>query len=107
VKILLTDISTYSAFELALVSKGFVNLRESFQSSRSSVAEKEAIQKAVKQARTKADLIAEAAGRKIKKLVKISDTEDTEPIIARYYEPYDQSVSYQTVSAQASAGSKK
>lgn len=102
VKILLTDISTYSAFELALISKGFVNLAESYESSKSSSAEKEAIQKSVKQARAKADLIAEAAGRKIKKVVKISDTEETEPMIARYYEPYARAVNFQTASSQGS-----
>lgn len=102
VKILMTDISACPVFELKLVSKGFVSLSENYESSKSSWAEKEAIQMAVKQARAKAEIIAEAAGRKIKKVIKISDTEDTEPIIARYYEPYARIMSYSTAMPQSS-----
>ena len=40
---------------------------------------------AVQQARAKAELMASAAGRRIKKISKISDTDETEPSFGRYY----------------------
>ncbi len=78
------DFSEYAQFQLKLIGKGFTAFSQNFESTKSSDAMNEAIQKAVYQAKLKAELMAIASGRKIKNISKISDTEDTEPIISRY-----------------------
>lgn len=78
------NFSEYVSFQLKLIENGFTSYNQMFESTKSSLAMNEAIQKAVYQAKHKAELIAIASGRKIKKISKISDTEETEPIISRY-----------------------
>jgi uncharacterized protein YggE len=78
------DFSEYTSFQLKLIENGFTAFSQYFESTKSSEAMNEAIQKAVYQAKHKAELMAIVSGRKIKKISKISDTEDTEPIISRY-----------------------
>lgn len=85
ITVTLTDISRYPSFQLGLISLGFTNFNENFESSKALDGEKEAIQRAVQKTRLKAELMAAALGRKIKKVSKISDTEDTEPSISSYY----------------------
>ncbi len=87
VSVLLTDLSRYPQFLVDLVQHGFVSFSEEFQSSKAKDAEKMVIAKAVQQARSKAEIIAHASGRSIARVMKIADTEETEPVIARYYEP--------------------
>jgi uncharacterized protein len=83
--ITLTDIARLPAFEMDLVASGFTSFSEEFRSSKGVEAQKDAIAGAVRQARSKAELMAAAAGRKIQKISRIADTEETEPTIARYY----------------------
>lgn len=78
------DFSEYASLQLKLIENGFTVFNQNFESTKSSDAMNEAIQKAVYQAKHKAELMAIASGRKIKKISKISDTEETEPIISRY-----------------------
>jgi hypothetical protein len=96
------DLSKYADFQLKLISNGFTTFSETFESSKSREAEDEAIKKAVLKARAKAELMASAAGRKILRVAKISDTEETEPVIARYREPFHGTVSAQTAFSSAS-----
>jgi uncharacterized protein YggE len=79
-----TDLSKLPAFQLALISNGYSSFEESFESSKASEGTKEALNKAVLQARVKAEIMATAAGRKIRKVLKISDTDELEPRIASF-----------------------
>ncbi len=88
VKVVLTDVTRYSQFELSLVSLGFVRFSEHFESSGTAAGEREALRQAVQNARAKAELMAAAERRKITKAVKIMDTEETEPLIARFSENF-------------------
>ncbi len=85
ITIVVSDFKKYPQFILALISEGFANINQQFQSSKGPDAQKQATQMAVQQARVKAELMASAAGRKIKKVSKISDTDETEPAFGRYY----------------------
>ena len=58
-------------------------------------AEVEAIKQAVLKARAKAEIMAAAAGRTILRAAKVSDTEETEPVIARYRGSFSQTIATQ------------
>jgi uncharacterized protein YggE len=88
VTVTLNDVSRYIAFYLDLLNNGFSALRAEFQSSRAIEAQRDALEKAILQARSKAELMARLAGRKISRISRVADTEETEPVIARYYAPY-------------------
>lgn len=85
VKIMFNELSKFSSFQLDLIAKGYTTFGADFESSKGLEAMKKAIQKAVEQARMKAEIMALASGRKIKKISKIMDTEETEPKIESYY----------------------
>ena len=102
VSVLLTDLSRYPQFLVDLVQHGFVSFSEEFQSSKAKDAEKVVIEKAVQQAKSKAEIIAHASGRSITRMMKIADTEETEPVIARYYEPRSIGMVSSSVEARAS-----
>lgn len=85
VAITISNFSEYPSIHLLLIENGFTNFSQSFESTKSFEAMEEAIQLAVRQATHKAELMAGAAGRKIKKISKISDTEEREPTISSYY----------------------
>jgi uncharacterized protein len=105
VTVILTDITKYVPFYAGLVANGFNNFSADFHSSQAIQAQKGAIQKAVQQARSKAELMASAAGRKIKRVSKIADTEETEPPIARYYEHISQRARYANSSVRSELSS--
>ena len=101
VSIILTDLSKLPSFQLSLISNGYTSFEGSFESSKAPGAVKEALSKAVLQAKTKAEIMANAAGRKIKKVSKISDTDEIEPRIASYRDYiYSRNISFSTTSIQ-------
>ncbi|NCS90060.1 MAG: hypothetical protein AUK34_07505 [Ignavibacteria bacterium CG2_30_36_16] len=101
VSIILTDLSKLPSFQLSLISNGYTSFEGSFESSKSPGAVKEALSKAVQQAKIKAEIMANAAGRKIKKVSKISDTDEIEPRIASYRNYiYSRNISYSRTTIQ-------
>lgn len=89
VQISVYDILKYLSIQLELISNGFTSLNASFGSSKEIEAIEMATQKAVEQAKLKAQIIAKASGRKIKKILKIMDTEESEPIIRPFFLEYE------------------
>lgn len=98
INVTIDTLSKYLPFQFKLTSSGFSEFNESFESSKAQEGMKEAIQKSIMAAKSKAELMAETMGRKIEKVLKIMDTEETEPIVPSY--------SYYSVAmSQVAAGS--
>ncbi len=89
VQISFRDLPKYASTQLDLISNGFTTINASFGSSKEIEAIEMATQKAVEQAKLKAQIIAKASGRKIKKILKIMDTEESEPIIRPFFLEYE------------------
>ncbi len=85
VEITLYDLSKYTSVQLDLISNGFTTVSASFGSRKETEGIGMAVQKAVEQAKLKAEIIANESNRKIKKISKIMDTEETEPVIQSFY----------------------
>ena len=65
VQIVLHDVTQFESMQVALIENGFVAFTGNFSSSKIDEAQKEALKKAVIEARNKAELLAEAAGLRI------------------------------------------
>lgn len=72
VLIVLEDVSQFESMQIKLIENGFTNFSGSFSAKNLADASDEALQKAVEEARRKAELLAEAAGKKIIDVVTIS-----------------------------------
>ncbi len=84
VSVTIDTLSKYLPFQFALMSSGFSEFNENFESSKAQEGMRDAIQKAVMAAKSKAELIAETVGRKIKGVLKVMDTEESEPIVSSF-----------------------
>ncbi len=62
-----------------LIKGGFTSFRSDFTASEIEKYRTEGIEKAVASARSKAEVMAKAANRQIKRVVKVADTEDNDP----------------------------
>jgi uncharacterized protein YggE len=67
-----------------LINKGFTNFNSSFTLKDIDKYKKEILEKAVKVAIEKAQTMAAVAERKIKRIVKVMDTEETDPTLVNY-----------------------
>ena len=80
VSVTLEDIKKYAEFMMKLISAGFTDVNVSFTSSKANDFQEVLIQKAIEVARKKAGAMAKASNREIKKIVKVSDTEETDSV---------------------------
>ncbi|RAU82394.1 SIMPL domain-containing protein [Pontibacter arcticus] len=81
---MLKNLSQFTEVQARLIKEGFTGFRSSFMSSAIDKHTSEVLEKAIKVAWAKADIMAKAANRQIKRVVKVADTEDTDPIFINY-----------------------
>lgn len=72
VLIVLEDVTLFESMQIKLIENGFTNFSGSFSAKNVAKASDEALQKAVEEARRKAELLAEAAGKKITDVITIN-----------------------------------
>lgn len=72
VLIVLEDVTKFESMQIKLIENGFTNFSGSFSAKNVAKASDEALQNAVEEARRKADLLAEAAGKKITDVITIN-----------------------------------
>ena len=84
VNFILRDISKFSELQARLIKEGFTDFHSTFTSSELANRKTEVIEKAIEVAKAKAEVMAKAANLKIKRIVKIADTEDTDPTFLNY-----------------------
>lgn len=87
----LNDIRRYPELQLLLIGGGFNQFSAVFQSSQAEELKNTVLEKAIEVARTKAVLMAKASGRTLGGVLSVRDTEETDPILHRRYEVYNQS----------------
>ncbi|MFI5253750.1 MAG: SIMPL domain-containing protein [Bacteroidota bacterium] len=95
VNILLDSIDAYTDFQMKLISEGFQNLNASFYSTEQAAGEKEAMKRAIRRAKEKAAIFAVEAGRKLGKILRVSDTEENEPRLSASYRMDSEIMKYQ------------
>lgn len=72
VSIVLDDVSQFESMQIKLIENGFTNFSGSFASTQTEKASDEALKKAFAEARAKAEILAEAAGKKITDVLSIN-----------------------------------
>ncbi|MCG2588269.1 SIMPL domain-containing protein [Rhodohalobacter sulfatireducens] len=72
VMIVMNDVTQFESMQIKLIENGFTNFSGSFSAANLDDASDQALQKAVEEARRKADLLAEAAGKQITDVVTIN-----------------------------------
>ncbi|RFS17602.1 SIMPL domain-containing protein [Emticicia sp. C21] len=97
VSVTIEDVKKYAEFMMKLISAGFTDVHASFTSSKANDFEDVLIQKAIEIARKKAEAMAKASNREIKKIVKVSDTEESD-----YTFSYTDTMNFSTVAAVGS-----
>ncbi|MBC3542415.1 SIMPL domain-containing protein [Rufibacter sediminis] len=97
----LDSLKTYPAIRDRLIREGVIRFGSAFTSSKEEEMKKEVLTKAVKVATEKAEVLAKAGDRKIKRIVKIADTDDTDPM----FENYTSDTIYAVAGADATGGS--
>ena len=75
----INSIKKYTYTQERLMMGNFLSFYSNFESSELNKRKKEILEKAVVFAQEKANILANSAQRKIKRIVKIADTEDTDP----------------------------
>jgi uncharacterized protein YggE len=85
VSIHLDSISRYTELQLKLISAGFQNVSANYFSSEAKAGEKVAMKRAIQRAKEKAAILASESGRKLGKILRVSDTEETEPRLSESY----------------------
>lgn len=75
----INSIKKYTYTQERLMMGNFLSFYSNFESSELNKRKKEILEKAVVVAQEKANILANSAQRKIKRIVKIADTEDTDP----------------------------
>ncbi|MFN8357098.1 MAG: SIMPL domain-containing protein [Spirosomataceae bacterium] len=88
------SIQLYTLFLTKLIQNGFTNINTRFASSKEKEVQNFLITKAIESARQKAIIIAKSAKRKLGKVLKVMETEETEVFI----NPYTNLYKYEEVS---------
>lgn len=78
VSVTIEDVKKYAEFMMKLISAGFTDVHTSFTSSKVNDFQDLLIEKAIEVARKKAEVMAKTSNREIKRIVKISDTDETD-----------------------------
>ncbi len=74
------SLTQYTFIQTRLIQAGFSGISSELTSSKQNTLEKPLLEQAVKAATEKATILATAAGRHIKRVVKIADTEEEDPV---------------------------
>jgi uncharacterized protein len=82
------DVKQYADVMMKLITAGFTDVSTSFGSSKENDFQQTLIEKAIEAARKKALVMAKAANREISKIVKVSDTEESDPTFGGYGNSY-------------------
>ncbi|KAA3436644.1 SIMPL domain-containing protein [Rufibacter hautae] len=77
-------IKDYPSIQEKLIRAGVHNFNSSFSSSKEEAMKKEVLAKAVAAAKEKAEIIASAAERKVKRIVKVAETDESDPTFSNY-----------------------
>jgi uncharacterized protein len=80
----LSTIEKLSEVQARLIKGGFTSFNSHFASTQLEKHQTQVMEKAVEVAREKAKVLAKASGRSIKRIVKVADTEDTDPAFRNY-----------------------
>lgn len=80
----LSAIDKLSEVQARLIKEGFISFNSHFTSSQLKQRQTELLEKAVEVAKEKANVLAKASDRSIKRIVKVADTEDTDPAFRNY-----------------------
>lgn len=80
VTVRLEELTTYSGFLIRLVNAGFTNVNTAFTSSKANDFHSALLEKAIEQARKKAEVLALASGRKLGRVTHVSDTAQPDPV---------------------------
>lgn len=91
----INSIKKYTYTQERLMMGNFLSFYSNFESSELNKRKKEILEKAVVVAQEKANILANSAQRKIKRIVKIADTEDTDP----QFNNFHSNVEYKIMSA--------
>jgi uncharacterized protein YggE len=83
VTLTLTNVRQYADFLVKLIGAGFSDVNAAFTASKADEFGGKLLENAVAVARRKADVLAQAAGRRIKRVSKVMDTEETDPTFSR------------------------
>ncbi|MFC6998644.1 SIMPL domain-containing protein [Rufibacter roseus] len=78
------SIMTYSAIQDKLIREGVITFSSNFKSSKEQEIKKEVLTKAVEAAKAKAETLATAANRKLKRIVKVADADESDPVFRNY-----------------------
>lgn len=79
VQITLDNVKDYSDFTLKLISAGFNDINASFESSKVNDFHGQLLEKAIEIASKQAQVMAKVSKRKLGRILKISDTDESEP----------------------------
>lgn len=80
----LSSVDKLSDVQARLIRDGFVNFNSHFTSTKLKQHQTEVLERAVEVAKEKAAVLAKASDRSIKRIVKVADTEDTDPAFRNY-----------------------
>ncbi len=96
VSVTIEDVNKYTDFMMQLISAGFTQVSSAFKSSKEKDFQETLIQKAIEAARKKANVVAKSANREIRNIIKVLDTEETDPAfrndmvnVASYFSVWD------------------
>lgn len=85
VKVKTEDMNNYADLLINLVNAGFTNVNTAFVSSKENDFHSDLIEKAIAQAKKKAEVMAKASGRKLGKVTFISDSQAPDPVFRAEY----------------------
>jgi uncharacterized protein YggE len=85
VNIKLEDLNGYADLLIKLVNAGFTNVNTAFTSSKENDFHSDLIEKAIAQAKKKAEVMAKVSDRKLGKVTYISDTQTPDPVFRAEY----------------------
>ncbi|MCY7350600.1 MAG: SIMPL domain-containing protein [Cytophagaceae bacterium] len=88
VTITLTNVRQYADFLVKLIGAGFTSVSAQFRASKADEFQGKLLENAVAVARRKAEAIAKASSRRIKRVSKVMDTEETDPVFDRQIIPF-------------------
>ena len=87
VTLTLTNVKQYAEFLVKLIGAGFSDVNAAFTASKSDQFQGSLLENAVAAARRKAEVIAKASNRRIKRVSKVMDTEETDPVFGQLIRP--------------------
>ncbi len=87
VTLTLTNVKQYAEFLVKLIGAGFTDVNAGFTASKADDFQGKLLENAVAAARRKAEVLASASNRRIKRVSKVMDTEETDPVFGQAVRP--------------------